>query len=366
MKRSSTFLWLLTVLLILSGCKGQKGLDEIIVDYSDPAIAYEGRIDSSRIDAAELFWSGTSIKINFQGESIEVLMRESRGDNYYNVSIDQDTLFILRPDTLKQYHLLASNLSSGSHTLELFKRTEWDRGTGEFYGFRIRGKASLEPKSPGKKRSIEFYGNSITAGYAVEDFSGKDSPDSTYTNNYLSYSAILARHYKASYHCTCKSGIGINISWFPTIMPEIYDLINPDDPESKWDFSLYQPDILVINLMQNDSWLVHRPDLPEFQERFGGIAPGEKDLIEAYRQFVLKIRGHYPDANIICALGNMDATREGSPWPGYVTKAISTLNDSRIFTHFVPYKDSPGHPTISEQEDMASSFINFIDSNIDW
>jgi hypothetical protein len=39
---------------------------------------------------------------------------------------------------------------------------------------------------------MEFYGNSITAGYAIEDFSGNDQPDSTYTNNYLSYAAITA------------------------------------------------------------------------------------------------------------------------------------------------------------------------------
>ncbi len=80
---------------------------------------------------------------------------------------------------------------------------------------------------------------------------------------------MIARHYDAEYHCTCKSGIGITISWFPVIMPEIYDLLNPEDPQSIWDFSLYQPDVVVINLMQNDSWLVNLPDHEEFQVRFG-------------------------------------------------------------------------------------------------
>ena len=136
MKRTSPTIFILISLLAVSACTGDK---EILVAYSDPRIAYEGRIDTTRIDAAELYWPGTSIKINFQGASVEALIRESRGDNYYNVIIDEDSLFILRPDTLKQYHMLASNLSSGLHTVELFKRTEWDRGTGEFYGFRIGG-----------------------------------------------------------------------------------------------------------------------------------------------------------------------------------------------------------------------------------
>ncbi len=253
-----------------------------------------------------------------------------------------------------------------SHTVELFKRTEWDRGNGEFYGFRIGGKAKVLPKSPAKKRKIEFYGNSITAGYAVEDFSGDDSPDSTYTNNYLSYSAILARHYDAEYRCICKSGIGITISWFPVIMPEIYDRLNPEDPQSFWDFSLYQPDIVVINLMQNDSWLVNMPDHEEFQHRFVDKAPDEVAIIKAYQLFVANIRKQYPQAQIICALGNMDATREGSLWPDYVTQAVSNLMDDRIYTHFVSYKNTPGHPTITEQEDMALSFIDFIDEHIDW
>lgn len=363
MKRFSEILFFLVFLFITGACSVDQ---EIFVPYNDTHIVYEGRIDTTTTDAAELFWSGTSIKIRFRGDSIGAVFSESRGDNYYNVILDEKLQFILKPDTLKQYYTLASNLSGEDHSLELFKRTEWDRGKGEFYGFQIGGKARVLPRPKEKERKMAFYGNSITAGYAVEDFSGEDSPDSTYTNNYLSYSAILARHYQAEYHCICKSGIGITISWFPTIMPEIYNLVDPEDAESLWDFSLFQPDIIVVNLMQNDSWLVHRPDHGSFQARFGQVAPGETDIIEAYKSFVHKLREHHPDSHIICALGNMDATREGSPWPGYVTRAVSALNDDRIYTHFVPYKDSPGHPTISEQEDMAQSFINFIDQHINW
>lgn len=354
---------ILLALLYVSSCSGDR---EILVAFSDPHIVYEGRIDTTQMDAAQLYWSGTSIRMNFEGESIEALFRESRGDNYYNVFIDDSYFFILKPDTSKQYYTLASDLSAGNHSLEIFKRTEWDRGWGEFYGFRIEGKAKILSKPEPKKRKIEFYGNSITAGYAVEDFSGKDSPDSTFTNNYLSYSAILARHYGADYRCICKSGIGINISWFPVIMPEIYNLLNPEDPGSTWDFSLYQPDIVVVNLMQNDSWLVHKPDHESFQARFGETAPDEEAIITSYQDFVSKLRTHYPDSHIICALGNMDATRQGSPWPDYVIRAISGLDDDRIYTHFVPYKDSPGHPNIYEQEDMALSFITFIDEHIEW
>ena len=88
--------------------------------------------------------------------------------------------------------------------------------------------------------------------------------------------------------------------------------------------------------------------------------------MNAYQQFVASIRNEYPEANIICALGSMDAARKGSKWIGYIEQAVSNLNDQSVFTHFIPYKETPGHPSISEQQQMANSLISFIDDHIDW
>ena len=340
---------------------------DLVVPYSNPQLMYEGRIDTNSVKGAEFFWSGTSVKINFEGESISAMMKDENGTNYYNIQLDQDSTILLRMDTLKRYYLLASKLAPGKHTLELFKRTEWDRGTTTFFGFRIKGRnAKLLPGSSAKQRKIEFYGNSITAGYAVEDTAGNDTPDSTLTNNYLTYAAITARHFNAQYSCICKSGIGIMISWFPVIMPEIYDRLNPSDSTSHWDFSLYQPDLVVINLFQNDSWLVNRPEREEFKTNFGDKAPNDAETVQAYQNFVTSIRDKYPNANIICMLGNMDATREGSKWPGYIKQAVTNLNDPKIYSFIVPFKNTLGHPSIKEQQEMANQLIQFINENIDW
>jgi lysophospholipase L1-like esterase len=352
----------LTLVLIFS-CSAEQ---EAIVDYSNSQIDYSGRIDSSQAKGVELFWSGTSIKLNFEGQSISALMEDNKGDNYYNVIIDSDSLFIFRPDTTKHYYQLASKLSKGRHTIEIFKRTEWDRGTTSFYGFKIEGNAKLLPKPLSHKRKIEFFGNSITAGYAVEDISGRDSPDSTYTNNYASYAAITARHFNAKYHCIARSGIGITVSWVPLIMPEMYDRLNPRDPNSKWNFSLFKPDVVVVNLLQNDSWLVNMPDSDEFKLRFGTDAPTEEYIINAYQQFVSKIRSHYPEARIICTLGSMDAAKIGSKSIEYVKTAVANLNDREIYTYFMPYIEATAHPSIKDHEEMANNLIGFIENNIDW
>ena len=293
-------------------------------------------------------------------------MEDENGDNYYNIILDNDSLFILHTDTIKRYYQLASQLPKGKHTIEIFKRTEWDRGKTSFYGFQIKGNPKLLHKSEPPKRKMEFYGNSITAGYAVEDTSGKDSPDSTFTNNYLSYAAITARHFNAAYQCICRSGIGITVSWIPLIMPELYDRLNPTDPNSKWAFSQYSPDIVVINLFQNDSWLVNMPNSEAYKTRFGNESPDDAYLINAYQQFLSKIRTHYPNAHIICSLGCMDAVKEGSIWKDYIKTAAANLNDEMIYTHFMPYLEASTHPSIKDQEIMANHLIQFIEDTINW
>jgi hypothetical protein len=361
MKKALTLSFLVSVLLISCSAK-----NELIVDPSDPAIEYSGRINTSSGESAGLSWPGSSIKINFEGASIAALLQDESGDNYYNVILDNDSIFILRPQTIKQYQVLASNLSKGPHTIEIFRRTEWNKESTNFYGFKINANAKLLAKSPPKKRKIEFYGDSITAGFAVEDTSGKDLYDSIYTNNYASYAAITARHFEADYQCVCKSGIGVTVSWDPLIMPELYDRLIPTDSNSKWDFSLYRPDVVVVNLFQNDSWLVNIPEHPEFIKRFGDEKPDEFFIISAYQEFIAGLRTHYPAANIICTLGSMDATKDGSLWPGYVQKAVASLKDENVYTHFMPYEESTAHPNVQQQKNMANSLIEFIEKTIEW
>jgi hypothetical protein len=362
----STFKRILLLFLMVPLAFACSNKEVVFMDSSNAHIAYEGRVAPSKIHGTALYWSGTSIEFTFEGESIAAIFKDETGDNYYNVMVDNDSLFILRPSTTKESYELASNLSKGKHTVEIFKRTEFNRGKTSFYGFQIKGNPKLVTKQTSTQRKIEFYGNSITAGYAVEDFSGKDSPDSTYTNNYLSYAAITARHFDADYHCICKSGIGITVSWFPEIMPEIYNRLDPTDTNSQWDFSLYRPDIVVINLLQNDSWIVNLPENKEFKTRFGNHAPDATFIINAYQKFIEQLRNHYPNANIICSLGSMDAVKEGSKWMDYIKTAVANLNDQKIHTHFMPYIKASAHPSIQDQKQMATSLIRFIEENITW
>jgi hypothetical protein len=349
------------LLIIASACSCSA---QVIVKPTDPHIHYEGRIAFTD-SASVLSWSGTSVKINFEGTGISFKMHEE-GDDYYTEIYDGNVIDVIHPDANVSIEHALSGLSAGKHSLELFKRTEWAMGKTWLYGFKVAEGGKLLPPDPVKKHKIEFFGNSISCGYAVLDTTGQDRGTPVYEDGYNSYAALTARHFNAELVNTSKSGIGITVSWFPLIMPEMYDRLDPNDPTSKWDFTKYTPDVVVINLFQNDSWLVNMPDNPEFKARFGNKPPTADFLIDAYRNFVKSVRGKYPKAHIICILGSMDATKAGSLWPGYIEKAVAGLNDKDIYTHFIPYKNTNGHPSAKEQQDMADDLEQFISKTINW
>ncbi len=354
-----------SILIALISISGKSNAQSKIVNSSNPNLYYEGRIKYDK-DAAELIWPGSSVTVNFEGTSISAILKDADTASYYNIILDDSIITKIHPDTLQHIYLLASALSDKKHKIELFKLTDWDLGKTKFYGFEVPENTKVLSANPSRKRKIEFYGNSITSGYAMEDYTGHDSWHGYFEDNYLSYAAITARHFNAQYHCISKSGIGIMVSWFPLIMPEMYDRLDPTDSTLIWDFNRYTPDVVVVNLFQNDSWIVKLPENAEFKHRFGTIAPDSEKIIASYKNFILLLRSKYPKANIICSLGSMDATRHGSPWPGYIQSAIEQLNDKKIYAHFFDYKNTDGHPKVAEQEVMAKSLIEFIDKNIKW
>ena len=207
------------------------------IPLDDHNIRYESRIAMQK-DAAELSCSGSFVTIYFTGTNMSAVLKDADTANYYNIIIDEKDISKVHTDTIKKNYLLASGLKSTKHKIQLFKRTEWFMGKTSFYGFETLPTTAVLKALPQPKRKIEFYGNSITCGYAIDD-SSNDSWHGYFENNYLTYGAITARQFKAQYHCIARSGIGIILSWQPLIMPEMYDRLDPTDSSSKWDFKKY-------------------------------------------------------------------------------------------------------------------------------
>lgn len=354
----------LLFIAVLVGCKISSQSQIIQANFDSPNISYEGRIGKNEDKkASEIYWSGSSIQTKFEGTELSTTLEDEKGLNFFNVIIDDTIIHTLKLKKGKHTYLLSKELSAGKHSVMLTKRNEWTYGTTWFYGFEAKGSKFL-PQDKIKSLSIEFYGDSITTGHGNEDYSGDDKADGNVTNNYNTYAAMTARELNATYTCIARGGIGIMVSWFHMIMPEMYNRLNPNDANSKWDFTKKHPDIVVINLLQNDSWIVNQPENIEFKRRFGVKKPDKAKIINDYQSFVKKIRGHYPDASIICLLGNMDITKENSKWPTYVAEAVKHLKDQKLFTCIVPFKDTKGHPKVKEHRLIANQLLTLIHSEI--
>ena len=338
-------------------------LETVAADHQH--LQYTGRVDFRDRRAPVLSWPGTSVAATFTGTSLAIVLDDQHGKNYYNVFLDGDTErpIILQLDKGKKRYLVANGLKPGAHRLLLTKRTEGEEGATVFLGLELDDKAVLQapPARPGRR--IEFFGDSITSGMGNEapddgeDHHGKDK------NNYRSYAAIAARQLGAEAHFTSQGGIGIMISWFPFTMPDFYDQLSAvGDNDSRWDFSRWTPDVVVVNLMQNDSWLIGRDHKLQPE-------PDEAQRIAAYQAFVARVRSLYPKAYIVCALGSMDATRAGSPWPGYVKTAVGNLQaagDRRIDTLFFPFTGYGKHPRVAQHQANADMLTTFVRQRMGW
>lgn len=362
MKIKSSFLLSLLAMAI-SGAYAQATK---FIPATNKSISFMGRVGHNDSCAA-FFWTGSSATIKVNGaDTVKAILSDSKGINYFYVIVDGDssTANKIMITQEKKAYTLAVLKDQAKHTVQLFKVTNTNEQITRLFGFEIKASAKLLKPEKKPKRCIEFFGNSITCGHGVDvPVDSADSGASKYFNNYKAYGAITARHFNAQYHCTAKSGIGVTISWFSQIMPEIYDRLDPNDVTSKWNFDDYTPDVVVVNLFQNDSWLVNQPDHEQFKARFGTTKPTEVFIIQAYANFIQSIRSKYPKANIVCCLGNMDGTREGSPWPSYIKTAAASLQDKKITTLFFADKKSPGHPKVKEHQAMADALIHFIEIN---
>lgn len=340
---------------------------QLNIKTNNPELIYQGRV-SSNADSTSIYWPGSTVNINFKGTSLKAKLKSTKEDAYFYVIIDDSvtTKIEVLKNQPAQYYTLATGLSLKKHSATLFKLSN-STSANQFYGFQISDEGKVLKASKLPKRKIEFYGNSITVGHGVDRPANlADSGEPKYFNNYYTYAAITARHFNAQYVNTSRSGIGVTISWFPEIMPETYNRLDPLDSNSKWDFNKYQPNVIVVNLFQNDSWLVNNPNHPQFKNRFGTQKPSEAFTINAYKNLIANIRKINPNSIIICALGNMDATKEGSKWPEYIKAATGQLNDNKIFNVVFPYKNTDGHPRRKEQAAMAKQLINFIEANVKW
>ena len=215
------------------------------------------------------------------------------------------------------------------------------RGDGEFYPV------------PAKKMKIEFVGDSLTSGEGLSGARNFHEWNSISFSSTGSYTGLTAVRLDADYRIISQSGWGVYCSWdnvphntLPAVYEQYCSVMKGRYAEKygagdDYDFTSWQPDVVVINLGTNDggafmqpAWMDPDTGISYKQDHNdGGISTGRFE--EAVRKFLVMLRKHNPDAWLMWAYGMV--TGELQP---YIEEAIveyrNESGDERVSLVMLP------------------------------
>jgi lysophospholipase L1-like esterase len=368
------------------------GTDGLVdVPANDPNILYAGRVDHSNPRAPQFAYPGISIRTRFTGDTIQMKLTDfgtgtPTTTNYYDIIIDGGTPTNIQVSPNQAVYTLATGLASGEHTVDVFRRNESHVGKGVFGGFRIRAGTKLLPPAARRHR-IEFIGDSITCGYGdmlgTPPGSGVTDPSnyhftSANQNEDLAWGSVTARALDAELTVVAYSGRGVYRNYEDgqgDTLPQMYLKILPDDPAPPmWNPATAVPDVVVINLGTNDF-------SPVSTDAADG-GPGRVDnarYVATYVQFLQTLRGYYPKATFILALGPMLSDfypRGYMAWTNIradlksVVAARNAAGDVDVHALIIPTQSPPYgedyHPTAVEQGKMSSLLVALVKQLKGW
>lgn len=348
----------LLLIVIVCNCSVQAG-GRAFFAADHPYIQYTGRIDFSNPTAPRFWTAGVYIQFKYNGTSCEITLNDEvlwgNMHNYIEIVIDNQLPRKVKTTGKVNKIKIGEGLKKGEHSVTIVKNTEALIGYLEFAGVRCE---KLLPLAPKPTRKIEFFGNSITSGMG-NDLSPIPCGEGEWYdqhNAYYSYGARVARELNAQYHLSSESGIGLIRSCCdkPFTMPRIYDKVSFSLDSIKWDFSRYQPDVVTVCLGQND---------------------GIQDSVaftSAYVDFLKTLRGHYPNAEIICLTSPMADEKLNSVLQKYLTGIQNFMHragDKQVDLFFYSrrYQNGCGdHPDLEDHKKMAKELVPFIRNKMKW
>jgi lysophospholipase L1-like esterase len=289
----------------------------------------------------------------FSGTGATVRMNDASG--YFTVLIDGVEQPRLETTTGAQDYVVASGLADGEHTVELYRRSEALYGVTRVESVSPQGTLLAPPVTA---RRVEIIGDSITCGNCNEGASGGPFAADT-ENHYLTYGSIAARAVGAELHAVCESGIGMFCNYSGTgypPLPGFYDRALKSE-STGWNFSSWQPHVVVINLGVNDF----------AGEGCRGLATLGSSYEDAYVAFLAHLRNKYPSASILCALAPSVAINWIYPYSdarARVQSAVQRRNDAGdAKVRWVDISPASvvagctGHPNVATHEAMAAKLV---------
>ncbi len=355
-------------------------------DAGPPGPRYVGRTTVNGTDV-QCDWSGCRAMAKFHGTAASISIGSSGGTSSSNYDVIVDGVvtkkIIVDQTTSATAFVLASGLAVGDHTVEVYKRSEGNDGIETFHGFTFpNGGVVLSPPLPGK-HTIEFIGDSITAGFGVEAAptppAGCDVPPliDTFTNVHKSFAGVTAANLAADATFIAFSGKGVTRN-FDSMDPQLifgsamgtqdlYDVTKVDDTTGTWGFKPV-PDAVVVALGADD-----------FNHPGDGLPPTQMAFQTAYKAFLTHIRAKNPTSYIFATYspGTVDvppAENAGlTICKAAVPAAVASMADAKVFyVNTIPDSvpsDATGclsHPNANYHTVVATALTAFIKGKTGW
>lgn len=324
---------------------------------------YMGRIDFDDPARPVLVWVASTVDVIFTGTSVAAVLKniDLQEHAYFGAFVDGvQQSFEMKHGREDELYVLAENLEPGEHTLRLMKRLAAAHYV-EFAGIVVDEDAEVRNPEHQYDLKLEVFGDSVSAGEVTEAlfYEGKQDPPhhSQYDNCHFSYAMSLARKLNAELHDTAQGGIALfdGTGWFCsdqlTGMLSCYDKLeySPYLPKKDWDFSKWQPDVVIIAIGQNDA----NPEPERIK-----TTEYRRKWKDAYIGFLNDLRGKYPGTKFVLML---TVLRHDPTWDDALEE-ICTEVDSPDVTHFMFRRNgdaTDGHPRATEQEEMAGELYNY-------
>lgn len=333
------------------------------VPANNAAIIYEGRSDSTATGAVRIGFPGVTVHLRFRGTALTMRASASDDDLYFDVSVDGAAPTLLRLQKGESNYPVVQAESPGEHTVSLTRRNESWQGTCTIFDFAPGAGAELLSAPELPKRKLMLIGDSVTSGELTAYETGRDTRAKINSNARLSYGMLLARQLGAQCHVVSYGGRGIIRDWQgirdTRNAPQFYELALPDDPAVRWDHRRYVPDAIGIQLGTND---------------FSQGIPDQNEFVNAYVQFLEKIRRDAPEALIFLMESPMladDPVRgpRRAALHSYLEQIVARVGSAKVV--IAPLDHYPGvpgntHPTGAEHAAMAAALAPLVRAALGW
>lgn len=363
------FLCLISVFMLGFTVFKQDNVQMIRADNAK--IQYVGRFDFTNPKQPKFAWTGSQITFTFEGTFCNLLINNlSEGNdktgkpnaNYFNILINNQLVKVLKVENGKTEYELAKDLPKGKYTVRIFKRTEAEVGLCEFIGFQIDKSGKVVESPPRPKRKVEFIGDSITCGYGNEG-DRKECPFTPETENgAMSYAAITAQNVGAEYVTTCYSGRGLIQNYNKSkqgTLPELYDLVYPQNASLKWNFEKWTADAVFINLGTND---------------FAHEIPDSTTFVLTYNSLINRVLEKNPKSQVFCLAGSMMSGERLSTIKNYLKQVVSYQHrkgNTKVYFFEMSEQGKLGygcdwHPNVAQNQQNAKELTAFVKEKMKW